>query len=55
MMGLRKNVILRSRPFETPPAAAPQDKAGRAAGISPALYRFDIVLQGEGETAFRDI
>lgn len=29
--------------------------ARRAQGISPALYRFDIVLQGDGETAFLDI
>jgi protocatechuate 3,4-dioxygenase alpha subunit len=29
--------------------------ARRAQGESPALYRFDIVLQGEGETAFLDI
>jgi protocatechuate 3,4-dioxygenase, alpha subunit len=29
--------------------------AQRAQGGSPALYRFDIVLQGEGETAFLDI
>jgi len=27
----------------------------RREGGSPALYRFDIVLQGEGETAFLDI
>jgi protocatechuate 3,4-dioxygenase alpha subunit len=25
------------------------------AGPSPALYRFDIVLQGDNETAFLDI
>ena len=29
--------------------------ARRAEGSSPALYRFDIVLQGENETAFLDI
>jgi protocatechuate 3,4-dioxygenase, alpha subunit len=29
--------------------------AHRAPGSSPALYCFDIVLQGEGETAFLDI
>ncbi|MGC2414738.1 MAG: protocatechuate 3,4-dioxygenase subunit alpha [Stellaceae bacterium] len=29
--------------------------ARRAPGESPPLYRFDIVLQGEGETAFLDI
>ena len=29
--------------------------ARRAAGGTPALYRFDIVLQGENETAFLDI
>lgn len=29
--------------------------ARREAGGSPALYRFDIVLQGENETAFLDI
>ena len=29
--------------------------ARRAAGADPALYQFDIVLQGEGETAFLDI
>jgi len=29
--------------------------ARRAQGISPALYQFDIVLQGENETAFLDI
>ncbi len=29
--------------------------ARREQGGSPALYRFDIVLQGEGETAFLDI
>jgi protocatechuate 3,4-dioxygenase alpha subunit len=29
--------------------------ARRAEGISPAPYRFDIVLQGENETAFLDI
>jgi protocatechuate 3,4-dioxygenase alpha subunit len=29
--------------------------ARRAQGESPPLYRFDIVLQGEGETAFLDI
>ncbi|MFI4947434.1 MAG: protocatechuate 3,4-dioxygenase subunit alpha [Alphaproteobacteria bacterium] len=29
--------------------------ARRAADADPALYQFDIVLQGEGETAFLDI
>jgi protocatechuate 3,4-dioxygenase alpha subunit len=29
--------------------------ARRGEGGSPALYRFDIVLQGDGETAFLDI
>jgi len=29
--------------------------ARRAQGITPALYHFDIVLQGENETAFLDI
>ena len=29
--------------------------ARRMPGDSPVLYRFDIVLQGEGETAFLDI
>ena len=29
--------------------------ARRAAGSSPALYRFDIVMQGDNETAFLDI
>ncbi len=29
--------------------------ARRTAGGTPALYRFDIVLQGENETAFLDI
>ncbi|HEV2334233.1 MAG TPA: protocatechuate 3,4-dioxygenase subunit alpha [Stellaceae bacterium] len=29
--------------------------ARRAPGTDPALYQFDIVLQGEGETAFLDI
>ena len=29
--------------------------ARREAGGSPPLYRFDIILQGEGETAFLDI
>ena len=29
--------------------------ADRAAGVTPALYRFDFVLQGENETAFLDI
>ena len=29
--------------------------ARRAQGVSPALYHFDIVLQGENETAFLDI
>jgi protocatechuate 3,4-dioxygenase, alpha subunit len=29
--------------------------AHRAQGAGPALYRFDIVLQGENETAFLDI
>jgi protocatechuate 3,4-dioxygenase, alpha subunit len=29
--------------------------ARREAGAGPALYRFDIVLQGEGETVFLDI
>jgi protocatechuate 3,4-dioxygenase alpha subunit len=29
--------------------------ARRAQGISPALYQFDIVLQGDNETAFLDI
>ena len=29
--------------------------ARRAPGDSPALYRFDIVLQGDNETAFLDI
>jgi len=29
--------------------------ARRAEGSSPALYRFDIVLQGENETVFLDI
>ncbi len=29
--------------------------ARRAEGISPALYQFDIVLQGDSETAFLDI
>jgi NodT family efflux transporter outer membrane factor (OMF) lipoprotein len=31
-MALRKNLILRSSPFETTPAAAPQDKLGRLEG-----------------------
>ena len=29
--------------------------ASRVAGAGPAVYRFDIVLQGEGETAFLDL
>ena len=29
--------------------------AHRAASGSPALYRFDFILQGENETAFLDI
>ena len=29
--------------------------ARRTAGGSPALYRFDLILQGENETAFLDI
>jgi protocatechuate 3,4-dioxygenase alpha subunit len=29
--------------------------APRAAGSDPPVYRFDIVLQGEGETAFLDL
>jgi len=29
--------------------------AERATGISPTIYRFDFVLQGENETAFLDI
>jgi protocatechuate 3,4-dioxygenase beta subunit len=29
--------------------------ARRAGGDSPKLYRFDIVMQGENETAFLDI
>jgi protocatechuate 3,4-dioxygenase alpha subunit len=29
--------------------------ARRAEGSNPALYRFDIVLQGDNETAFLDI
>jgi protocatechuate 3,4-dioxygenase alpha subunit len=29
--------------------------ARRAEGSSPALYRFDIVLQGDNETVFLDI
>src|SRR6266702_2053596 len=29
--------------------------ASRTAGGSPALYRFDLILQGENETAFLDI
>jgi hypothetical protein len=41
-MALRKNLILRSAPIETPPAAAPQDKLarleGRTALIQP-LYQ----------------
>jgi probable rRNA maturation factor len=31
-MELRKNLILRSPPFETPPAAAPRDRRGRLEG-----------------------
>jgi len=37
------------------PAARRSLLADRAAGVTPALYRFDLVLQGENETAFLDI
>jgi len=37
------------------PAARGSLLARRAATASPALYRFDLVLQGENETAFLDI
>jgi hypothetical protein len=42
MMELRKNLILRSPPFETPPAAAPQDRLGRLEGRSTLIQRTHI-------------
>jgi hypothetical protein len=41
-MALRKILILRSAPFETPPAAAPQGKLARLEGRTVLLQRANL-------------
>ena len=42
LMALRKILILRSAPFETPPAAAPQGKLARLEGRTVQLQRANL-------------
>ncbi len=43
-MALIKILILRSAPFETPPAGAPQDKLARLEGRTAPVQRFMVGL-----------
>jgi hypothetical protein len=48
-MPKKASVILRSAPFETPPAAAPQDKLARLEGRKNSMQpdNFESLVKGE--------